>query len=246
MRAERATEHLLGLRRGGDQLRQVDPGCHAHLLQHRHQILGGDVAGRPGWDRATPELAEGALERVDALLERRQHVRKALSTSVVEVRGELGIRETHSGGREELAHLARVGHPGRVPEGDLLAAEAHEPLGDLEDALGRNLALVWAAEAGRDHALAAQPHIPGGGDRALQVGQRLVDRAIDVLAVVGLGGREEEVRFLEAVAELECVLEALPVRDQHRIRDVLPRLEPRQAPRRRRRAGERRPGERTR
>ena len=43
--------------------------------------------------------------------------------------------------------LARVGHPGRVAEADLLAAGGGEPLGDLEDPLGRHLALVGAAEA---------------------------------------------------------------------------------------------------
>ena len=52
-------------------------------------------------------------------------------------------------GGEELAHLARVRHPGRVAEADLLAAGGGEPLGDLEDALRRHLALVGAAEGGR-------------------------------------------------------------------------------------------------
>src|SRR5206468_7194718 len=101
-----------------------------------------------------------------------------------------------------------------------------EPLSDLQDALRRHLALVWTAEAGRDHSLAAQAGVAGGTDGSLQVGQRLPDRAIDVLAVVRLGGREEEVRLLEAVPEPEGVLETLAIRDQHGIGDVVGRLEP--------------------
>ncbi len=58
---------------------------------------------------------------------------------------------------EELADLARVRHPGRVAERDLLAAGLRKLLGDLEHARRRDLALVGTAEGDRDHALAAKP-----------------------------------------------------------------------------------------
>ena len=243
MGAERPAEHLLGLGGGLDQLRQVHPGLDPHLLQHRDQVLGRDVPGRARRHRAAAELAEGALEGVDPGLERGEHVGEALAAGVVEVGGQLDLTEPVAGGGEELADLARVRHPGRVAEGDLLAAEAGQLPGDLEDAVGRHLALVGTAEAGRDHALAADAGLARGADRPLQVRERLGDRAVDVLAVVGLRGREEEVGLLEAVAVLERVLQPLAVRDQHRVGDAVARLDPRPAPRRRRRAaGSRRAG----
>ena len=87
--AERAAEQLLRRARGLDQRREVDPGLDPHLVQHRDQVLGRDVAGRARRDRAAAELAEARLERVDSLLERREHVGEALAAGVVEVRGQL-------------------------------------------------------------------------------------------------------------------------------------------------------------
>jgi hypothetical protein len=92
--------------------------------------------------------------------------------------------------------------------------------------VSRNVALVGAAEAGRYDALAAQARLAGGGDRSLQVLQGLGDRAVDVFLVVRLRGREEEVRLLEAIAQLESVLESLAVRDQHGVGHALAWLEP--------------------
>ncbi len=142
--------------------------------------------------------------------------------------------------------LARVGHPGGVAEADLLAAGGGEPLGDLEDALGRHLALVGAAEGGRDHALAAQPRLARGRQRPLQPRQRLLDRAVDVLAVVGLRGGEEDVDLVEAVAQRQRPLQPALVGDQDREGDAVAPLRPRPAPPRRRRAAGSRRAARTR
>src|SRR3954454_10313816 len=226
MRPQRPTQGPLPLRGSFDQLRQVHPGLDPHLLEHRGQVLGRDVPRGARRHRTTAELPEGALEGVDALLERGQHVRQALAAGVVEVRRQLDVAQTLSRRWEELADLPRVRHSGRVAKGDLLAAEPLELLGDLEDAPRLHLALVGAAEARRDHALASHPGIPCSGDRSLQIRQRLGDRAVDVLLVVCLRGREKEVRLLEAVAKLQCVVEALAIRDQHRVGDVIERLEP--------------------
>src|SRR3954468_9050700 len=102
VRAEGTPKHLLRLRGCRDQLLEVHPGLDVHLLQHRDQVLGRDVARRARRHRATAELAEGALEGVDALLEGRQHVREALAPRVVEVRGELRIVQAVASGGEEL------------------------------------------------------------------------------------------------------------------------------------------------
>ena len=113
----------LGLARGAEQRLEVDARLDPHLVQHRDEVLGGDVAGRARRHRAAAELAEARLERVDAGLERGEHVRQPLAAGVVEVRGQLdAAAERLARGREELAHLRRVRHAGGVAEADLLRA----------------------------------------------------------------------------------------------------------------------------
>src|ERR671917_586295 len=72
--AERAAEQRLDGPAGLEQRLEVDARLDAHLVQHRHEVLGGDVAGRAGRDRAAAELAEAGLEAVDALVEGGQRV----------------------------------------------------------------------------------------------------------------------------------------------------------------------------
>ena len=102
---QRAAQHLLRPARAADQRLQVDAGLDAHLVQHRDEVLGGDVAGRAARHRAAAELAERALERVDAGLERGEHVREPLAAGVVEVGGQLDARQA----------LARVLEERRAP-----------------------------------------------------------------------------------------------------------------------------------
>src|SRR3954469_19196360 len=157
VRAQRPAEHALGLARGLEQAIQVDPGLDAHLVQHRDEVLRGDVAGRARRDRAAAELAEARLEAVAAGLQRGEDVGQALAARVVEVRGQLDVVAERVARRgEELAHLARVGHAGRVAEADLARAGGDEPLGDLEDAFAGDVALVGISEGDADDALAAQ------------------------------------------------------------------------------------------
>ena len=59
MRAERPAEHLLRRARGLDQPLERDARLDAHLMQHRDEILGGDVPGGTRGERAASELAEG-------------------------------------------------------------------------------------------------------------------------------------------------------------------------------------------
>ena len=89
----------------------------------------------PGVSGLPPELAERRLERVDPLLERGQHVGQPLAARVVEVGRQLdAVEPLAAPAAKNSRDLARVRHPGRVAEGDLLAAGLREPLGDLEHA----------------------------------------------------------------------------------------------------------------
>ena len=82
---------------------------------------------------------EDSNDRTPAL-ERGDHVREPLPARVVEVGGQLDVvAQALARGGEELADLARVGHAGGVAERDLRAARRDQPLGDVEDALGRHV-----------------------------------------------------------------------------------------------------------
>ena len=59
-----------------------------------------------------------------------------------------------------------------------------------------------------------------GLENALEAVERLGDRAVDVLAVVGLRGGEEDADLVEAITNRERVVEPALVRDQDRERDV--------------------------
>src|SRR5215208_7295266 len=91
VRAERSAEDRGDIAGGAEQCLEVDPGVDAHLVQHRHQVLGRDVPRSAGWHRAAAELAEARLERLAARLERGEDVRKALATGVVEMRRQLYV-----------------------------------------------------------------------------------------------------------------------------------------------------------
>src|SRR5690349_3246251 len=85
VRAEWPAEHVA---RGAARLQEsleVDAGLDPHLVKHRDEVLGGDVAGRSGRDRAAAELAEARLEGGYARLDRREHIRQTLPARVVEV-----------------------------------------------------------------------------------------------------------------------------------------------------------------
>ena len=80
------------------------PGLDPHLLEHRDEVLAGDVPGRARRHRAAAELAEARLEAVDPGPQRREHVREPLPARVVEVRGQLRLlAELVAPQREELA-----------------------------------------------------------------------------------------------------------------------------------------------
>ena len=129
------------------------------------------------WPRAGPaaaQLAEGGFEGVDADLEGGEHVGQALPARVVEMRGELDPVAEHAARLlEERAHLHRVGHPRGVAEADLLGAGAASCRGDGEHALGRDVALVGAAEGHRDDRFAAQALAAGVAEHALKADERL-------------------------------------------------------------------------
>ena len=235
MAPERAPEHLLGVTSARDQLCEVDSGLVPHLVQHRHQVLGRDVAGRPlrhrdsRRARRTSDSNELTPASSAATTLARPWPRVLWKCAVTSARQ----RRAPSKKPRTWAGLAMpVVSPNAISSQPASIRRAR----DREHPLRGHLALVGAAERHRDHALAAQPLLARACDDPLQPGQRLLDRAVHVLLVVRLRGREEEVDLLEVLAQLQRVVEPLLVRDQHRHGHFVRDRRRAAAPRRRRRA----------
>ena len=121
----------------------------------------------------------------------------------MEVRGQLGPGQLGERAGEERLDLHGIGHAGRVAEADLVRPRGGEPAGDLDHPAGVDDALVRAAERRRDHRRAAQAVLADRRNHPLERLERLVDAAVDVLAVVRLRRAEEDRDLVEAVAVLE-------------------------------------------
>ena len=102
---------------------------------------------------------------------------------------------------------------------------SRQPLGDLEDALRRHLALVGTAEAIE---ITPSQRSPSSRASAIVRSSSASDSSIErltFLLVVGLRGGEEDVDLVEAVALLQRALEPALVRDQDRERDPVAALD---------------------
>src|SRR5215831_7488198 len=93
-----------------DHRRQVDTGPHAHVLDHVHQFLGGDVAARARRVRAAAEPAHRRVEVVHAPLQRGEHVRKPGPAGVVEVQVERHVGVPGPERPHQVPHPARRRH----------------------------------------------------------------------------------------------------------------------------------------
>src|SRR5271163_4262465 len=116
MAGELAAEDRLRLACGLDDGSQVQAGLDAHLVEHAHQVLGGDVAGRAGRHRAASELAEAGLEAGTARLERGVRVGQTLPAGVVEVLRGLDPGQALGGRGEDPRRVRRVTNAGRGTE----------------------------------------------------------------------------------------------------------------------------------
>ena len=91
--------HLVG---GGEQLCHVDAGRNPHALQHVDHVLGCDIAGRAGRERAAAEPAGRAIDHANALLHPGVEIGQRLAVGVVEMHGEIGDRH---GAGDRAQHL---------------------------------------------------------------------------------------------------------------------------------------------
>ena len=172
MAPERTAEHVLRRARGREQRREIHAGLDPHLVQHRDEILGGDVAGRPGRHRAAAELAELDSKLVTpassaASTFAKPWPRVLWKWAVSSIPG----RRSNARAKNSLTWTG-FAIPVVSPNATS-AAGVGQRQGDREHALERYLTLVRAPERGRDHALAAQPLRARPGERPPQPVDRI-------------------------------------------------------------------------
>ena len=133
--------------------------------EHRDEVLAGEVArssrAAPGIRRARRSSTRSSRRRRGARRARWRAPRRGCCGSGPSARPPRPAARARV--LKKPSHLRRVGHPGGVPEGDLLGAGVVQRGRDLEHPLGRDVALVGAPEGGRDDPLAAQARLAGAG-----------------------------------------------------------------------------------
>ena len=194
-----AADDALGLGGGRDHRVQVDAGRHAHVLDHVHEFLGGDVAGRAGRVRAAAQAADGGVEVGHAEFQGGQHVGQPGAPGVVEVQ----VQRRSPGWAERNAPTSartRVGvaMPVVSPnEAESAPSAMARPATDTTRA-HRHVALVRAAPRG------GHDHLHGGAavvrdrDDLGDLVERLPGGPVDVLAVVRLRGGDDRLQLGEA------------------------------------------------
>src|SRR3990170_269475 len=136
-RLHRMADDLGQPARDRDQRVEVHAGLDPHLVQHVHHVLGGDVAGGPRRVGAAAQAADGAVEPVDADLERREDVRRRHAARVVQVQAEVDVGKPVAQARQPVVDEDRVRHARGVRHADLADPPAHVALDDPDQAFRR-------------------------------------------------------------------------------------------------------------
>ena len=188
--------------RGLQQPAEIDPGRDPHLLEHRDEILGGDVAGRarraPGSRRARRSSTRTTRPRLSAA--------STFASPCPRVLWKCAVSSTPGSARARAARRTRgpaAGWPSRSCRRSRPPARAGR--GQLD---ARSRALVRRGTRpsyGQPNEVEItpshrRPSARARCEHATQSAQRVGDRPPDVLGVVGLGGGQEAVDLVEARA----------------------------------------------
>ena len=191
----------------------------AHLVEHRDEVLGGDVAGRARRHRAAAELAERSTRSESMPC---SSAASTLASPWPRVLWKWAVSSTPGRRSRAAAKNSPTWRGFAIPVVSPNATSSQPASASRsaisKHALRRHLALVRDSRTrSRSRPRSeAPPRAPRAIVRS-QARERLGDRAVDVLAVVGLRRGEEEVDLVEAVAVGERALEPLLVRDQDRV-----------------------------
>ena len=117
-------------------LREVDAGLDPHLVQHRDQVLAGDVAGRPGRAPGSRRARRSSTRRSRTpASSAASTLASALAAGVVEVGGAVRPRGSSSRGAARRTRATWTGFaiPVVSPKPTSTAPAAASARGDLED-----------------------------------------------------------------------------------------------------------------
>src|SRR5205823_13834285 len=207
--------------RAGDGL-DVDPGRDAEAAAHPHQILGGEVAPRRLRERRPADAAGARVEDGDAFEKRRERVGERLAVGVVEVHAELVHTHARRAVPIEQRHDgSRRAHADGVAERELVAAEVEQAPPDVDRDTGRRRTVPRIGEDHREIAADAQALVLRTPDDLAIVIDRFLARASQILSRVAVARRGEDGDLTDAAPE--GALEALLLRNEHRLADAPPR-----------------------
>ncbi len=200
--------------RARDQRLEIDPGVDPQPPQQVDQVLGRDVAGGLRRKRAATCSAHRGVQRRYAAFHRRQGIRIARVSGVVEVRADGGAQL--AGSLNKRRDLRRHADPDGVREADLIGRDGHQPLDEAEHPLVRDNTLEGAAERHADRHGDRHPVRPCARHHRQRRLQPLLRGGVLIAAAELVGGREGVMHLVHAGGDRPLV--AGVVQDQARVR----------------------------
>ena len=149
-RERRLADLLADPAAGLDQRAEVVAVLEAGALQHIDQVLGGDVAGGGGRERAAAEAAATGVEHLDAGFNRGAGVGQASATGVVEMHPQPDVRRGLAHRLDPPAHGPGISDADGVDQRDLRHAQRAGLAGQGDDLVLADLALERTAERDRE------------------------------------------------------------------------------------------------
>ena len=183
---------------GLDQDVEVEPGIETHLVHHVHHVLGGDVTGGPGRERAAAHPTEAGVEHPHANFDGRRDVGQRGVAGVVEVAPQHDVGGLLGGALEQGGHLG--GHPDAdgVGQGHLVGLGLGQLGHDSQHPVGVDPPLVRAAAHCRHGHRGADPGRPGRVGDGPPPLDRLGHRGPLVRLREGLGGHHHPAHLVGA------------------------------------------------
>ena len=178
----------------GDGGCQVDVDVDAAVAQQVHQVLGGDVAGRPRCERAAAEPADRGVQPGDPGADRGVGAGQAGAAGVVEMSAQRQVADHRAQLCDQRSHPSRGGGADGVGDREPVDAPVAGGRGDVEHPLRRGRPLERA--------------VPRGGDDDLDGDVAVVRDGDDLSDLIGgLRGAAPDVGLAERVVGRHHVLD---------------------------------------
>ena len=134
--AKRLTDLGFGDCNSCPQTVHVDTGLEAGLLQHEHQVFGGEVARGARCEGAAAKAADQAIEGADAAFEGGSGEGQSKTTGIVEMSGQTLCAVAPDQGSKEMGDLCRIAGADGVSDDHIMRASIEHPGCGLEYNVG--------------------------------------------------------------------------------------------------------------